>query len=509
MSTETPWIPAPTGVITGDFRQNLLLIRRAAHAEDSEDVIIHVFQVLGHDAALVYVDGLVSPDQMQRFLLEPLLNAQPPVDQTPLESYLSESVLPMASLSPTAQLSTLLHRVFSGDAALLCDGMDGALIADVKGFAKRAVSQPVNESVIAGPHEGFTESLRENVVLIRRLLRTPALISREWTVGDAVPVKGCLMYLDGVARMENVREIQRRMAGCRVDTLSSLGMLEQLIEDHPYALFPQTAMTERPDRAASFLMEGQIVLLMENAPSALALPMGILHLFHTPDDTDLRWQYGMFLRLVRLLGLLIALLLPAIFVALTVFHPEGMSLSLLTSVVESQARVPLSLFPSTLIMLLIFSLINEAATRVPGALGASLSIVGGLILGTAVVEADLFSPLVLIVVALSGLGSYTAPTFPLTLSIRIAQLFLLLAAGICGYLGLALALFFLLIRAAGMTSLGSPYFAPLAPKRPANPDAVLRLPIWLLRLRGAFANLWHMTRFFGRARAWERSKEPL
>ncbi len=507
MCPETPWIPAPPGVIAGDFPNNLRLIRRAAHAEDSEDVIIREFQALGHAAALIYVDGLVSCDRVQRFLLEPLLNAPPPTSDTPLDSYLSRTVLPLMSLAPTAHLSTLLRRVFSGDAALILDGMDGALIADVKGFAKRAIGQPVNESVILGPHEGFTESLRENIVLIRRLLRTPALISREITAGRQIPARLCLLYLDGVARMENVNEILRRIEGCPVDYVSSMGMLEQLIEDHPFALLPQTAVTERPDRAVSFLNEGQIILLMENAPSALALPMGLLHLYHTPDDTALRWQYGAFLRLIRLLGLLIALLLPAVFVALAVFHPEGMSLSLLTSVVESQARVPLSLFPSTLIMLLIFSLMNEAAARVPGVLGASLSIVGGLILGTAVVEADLFSPLVLIVVALSGLGSYTAPTFPLTLSIRIAQLFLLTAAGICGYLGLALSLFYLMVRSAGMTSLGHPYFAPIAPRRPANPDAALRYPIWRQRLRGAFANPWHMTRFRGRARGWEKPEE--
>ena len=504
---EIPWEPLRDGVITDDYAENLRLIRSAAHAEESEDVMIHAFSALGHPAALIFVDGLVSCQHVQRFLLEPLLSAPPMEAGETLEDHLSRRVLPLASLTPTAQLSTLLSRVFSGDAALICDTMTGALIADVKGFSKRALGQPVNESVIAGPHEGFTESLRENVALVRRLMRTPALISRDTTVGKQVPVRLCLMYLDGIARRENVEEIQRRIDQSNVDYVSSMGMLEQLLEDHPFALLPQAAVTERPDRAVSFLNEGQIVVLMENAPTALAMPMGFLHLYHAPDDSALRWQYGTFLRLVRLMGMLLSLLLPAVFVALTVFHPEGMSLSLLTSVVESQARVPLSLFPSTLIMLLIFSLINEAGTRVPGALGASLSIVGGLILGTAVVEADLFSPLVLIVVALSGLGSYASPTFPLTLSLRIAQLALVIAAGIGGYLGLTLALFCLLIRLFGLTSLNHPYFAPIAPKRPANPDLVLRLPIWRQRLRGAMAHPLRMARFTGRERAWDQRKE--
>ena len=504
---ENAWIPLQNGVLTEQYQQNIRLIRQAAHAEESEDVILRQFEAMGQKAALLYVDGLSDSETLQRFLLDPLLKAASPSDGTPLDAYLCETVLPLSSITPTSQLSTLINRVFSGDAALIVDTMPGALIADAKGFVKRAVSEPVNESVVAGPHEGFMESLRDNTVLLRRMLRTPALISEQITVGNKVPVRLCMLYLDGVARRDNVEETRRRIAGCNADYVSSLGMLEQLIEDSPFALLPQAVATERPDRAVSFLNEGQIVLLMENAPQVLALPAGFLHFFHAPDDSALRWQYGTFLRLLRLIGMGISLLLPAVFIALTVYHPEGMSLSLLTSVIESQAKVPLSLFPSLLIMLLVFSLINEAGIRVPGAMGASLSIVGGLILGQAVVEAELISPLVLIVVALSGLGSYAAPSFSLTLSIRIIQLALAIGAGIGGYLGMTLVLFCLLLRAFRLTSLGQPYFAPLAPKRPANPDAVLRMPVWRQRLRGAIANPFHMNRVIGPMRAWDRPKE--
>ena len=501
------WEPVKDGVITEQFAQNVQLLRRAAHAEESEDVILRQFQALGHKAALLYVDGLADGETLQRFLLNPLLKAAPPQDGTPLDTYLTESVLPLASVTPITALSAVLNRVFSGDAALIIDTMPGALVADAKGFVKRGVSEPINESVVAGPHEGFTESLRDNTVLLRRMLRTPALISEQMTVGNKVPVRLCMMYLDGVARGENAEEVRRRIQGCNADYVASLGMLEQLIEDRPFSLLPQTVATERPDRAVSFLNEGQIVLLMENAPQALALPAGFLHFFHAPDDSAMRWQYGTFLRLLRLIGMSISLLLPAVFIALTVYHPEGMSLSLLTSVIESQAKVPLSLFASLLIMLLIFSLINEAGIRVPGAMGDSLSIVGGLILGQAVVEAELISPLVLIVVALSGLGSYAAPSFSLTLSIRIIQLALAIGAGMGGYLGMTLVLFCLLLRAFRLTSLGQPYFSPLAPKQPANPDSVLRTPVWRQRLRGALANPFHMNRISGPMRAWDRPKE--
>lgn len=505
--SENAWNPLPQGILTDDFFHNLKLIQSAAHTEESEDVQVRRFLILGQEAALIYVDGMVSDTKIQHFLLQPALQAPPLPENGDLGEHLEKSVLPLCSLTPSAQLSTLLKHIFSGDAALICHTLPGALLCDVKGFVKRAVNQPVNETVIVGPHEGFTESLRENVVLIRRLLRSPALISEQMEVGEKVPTRICLLYLNGIARQETVQEVKRRLQGCHTDYVSSLGMLEQLIEDRPFSLFPQVAATERPDRAVSFLNEGQIVIAMENAPNVMAVPMGILHLYHAPDDSALRWQYGTFLRLLRLAGILIALLLPAVFIALTIYHPESMPLSLLTSVLETQARVPLSLFSSMLLMLLVFSLINEAGARIPGAMGGSLSIVSGLILGQAAVDADLFSPLIIIVVAISGLGSYTVPTFSLTLSLRLFQFLLLLAAGMAGYLGLVLGLFFLLMRMSGLTSMNHPYFSPLAPLRPSNPDSVSRLPIWRQRLRGAIANPFHMRRLSGRMRAWDQKED--
>lgn len=505
--TDTPWSPLAQGVLTEDYQQNLRLLRQAAHAEESEDVFIREFQVLGQPAALLYVDGLVNDANVQRFLLEPLLQAPPLPEGLDLQQHLTRNVLPLCSLKPTAQASVLLTQVFGGSAALILHTMTGALLADMKGYVKRAPTQPINESVIVGPHEGFNESLRDNVVLIRRLMRTPALISEQMSVGSKVPTRLCLMYLDGIARAETVAEVRRRITGCQVDYVASIGMLEQLIEDRPWSLLPQVASTERPDRAVSFLAEGQVLIVMENAPTVMAVPMGFLHLYHAPDDSAMRWQYGTFLRLLRMVGMLIALLLPALFIALTIFHPEGLPLSLLTSILEAQARVPLSLLSSMLLMLLVFSLINEAGARVPGVMGGTLSIVSGLILGQAASDADLFSPLIILVVAISGLGSYAVPSFALTLSLRIAQLFLVLAAGAGGYLGLVLGVFYLLMRVSALTSFGHPYLAPLAPRRPANPDRTVRMPIWRQRLRGSMANPFHMNRTIGPMRAWDRPEE--
>lgn len=490
--------------LTGGFDACRRLIGEAMRVSRSEDAVMREFTLMGVRAALFYVDGLSNDMKIQEYILRPCLRAE---GGPPTREYLLDRVLPVGSVSPTVYLEAALRRVYGGDAALVVEGIDGALIFDVKGFVKRGVQSPVTETVVLGPQEAFTECLRDNIVLLRRILRTPELVSEAMTVGDRVPSRVCLLYLDGIAREENLNELRRRLDGCRVDYVSSLGMLEQLLEDAPYALTPQFVSTERPDRAASFLLSGQILIGLENAPQLMAAPMNLLQLFHAPDDCALRLPYGLFLRLLRLLGVVLSLLTPAVFVALTAYHTAGLPLTLLTSVQEAQSRVPIAVFPATFSMLLVFSLINEASTRIPAVMGGSLGVVSALILGQAVAEADLVSPLLIVLVALSGLGSFVLPDYALSMALRIAQLLLVLAAGVGGYFGIVLCLFLFILRLAGQTSLGAPLCAPVAPLRPRNPDLLLRFPVWRQRLRGYAAVPRQMLRARGPMRAWEKRKK--
>ncbi len=490
----------PAAALTGGFDEKTNLMDQAMHRSDCEDAMRRDITIMGRRAALYYIDGLCSADKLHHYILQPCLRAQ---GEYMSADVLLKKVLPVSSASQTMHLQTALEGIYNGDAALMCEEVEGALLLDTRGFAKRGVQPPSTEMVVQGPQEAFTESLRDNIVLLRRIMRTPALISEDAHVGSRISTRLALLYLDGVAPAEYLTEIRRRIAGCNVDYVSSIGMLEQLLEDSPFALVPQVLSTERPDRAASFLMDGQVLIAMENAPQMLALPMNLLHLFHAPDDSALRWQYGSFLRILRLLGILLSLLVPALFVALTGFHTEGIPLSLLTSVQEAQSRVPIAIFPATLSMLLVFSLINEACTRVPAVMGGSLGVVSALILGQAASAADLVSPLLIVMVALSGLGSFVMPDYPMSMALRIAQLLLVLAAGIAGYYGLILTLFVLLLRTLSLTSLGAPLCAPISPARARNPDAVLRYPVWRQRLRTYLANPFSMLRSRGRMRGWE------
>lgn len=275
-------------------------------------------------------------------------------------------------------------------------------------------------------------------------------------IGDAIPVSLCVMYLQNAVDESSLSRLKARLEEVHIDHVLSIGALEQLLEDHPFSLLPQCVMTERPDRAASMLLEGQIVLLLDGSPQVLVLPASLLHLLHTPDDTSSRWLYGTFMRLIRLLGLLCALMLPALFVAFVTFHPQALPAALLTSILESQAEVPLSVPLEMLLMLIMFNLVGEASIRVPSLTGSTLGTVSGLILGQAAVEAKLVHPLLIIVVAVSSLGSYAVPDYSLGLAVRIGQLLLLAAGSIFGVYGIVLFMTALCVRLCSLTSLAHP-----------------------------------------------------
>lgn len=463
------------------------------------------FRVYGREATLYYMEGVVSVDFLQHYVLEPCVALRDAVPTGDLAEALAMAV-PISDLQTATTYDEAVGQVINGRCVVFVDGMACAQGFDVRMFVRRSISPPLTESVVLGPHQGFNESIRDNITLLRRILPTPALIGDMRTVGDRIPVSLCVMYLQDAVDEQHLRRIRERLDALHVDHVLSIGALEQLLEDRPWALLPQCCLTERPDRAASMLLEGQIVLVLDGSPQVLVLPASFLHLIHTPDDTSARWQYGTFLRLIRLLGLLCALLLPGLFVAFVTFHPEALPVTLLTAILESQAEVPLSIPAEALLMLVMFNLINEAGTRVPGVAGSTLGTVSGLILGQAAVEARLIHPLLIIVVAVSSLGSYAIPDYSLGLAVRIAQLLFLGAGCIFGVYGMVLFFAAGVIRLCGMTSLGSPFAAPLSPLRTRNPDGLVRLPIWRQRLRTWLGNSRRMERTRGAMRGWDRRR---
>lgn len=485
------------------LERNAAELERRLYRPVNPDMVRRDMMVFRRDAAVFFVDGMTNAEQLQHYVMTPCQQKA----QTALNGDLQEMLLQTVHVGDVKCVSTFeeaIGAIVNGKAVLLADGMPCAICMDIRSFVRRSISPPLTESVVNGPHQGFNEALRDNITLLRRILHTPELIGEMTTIGFAAPTNLCIMYLKNAVDQEMLQRVKNRLAGLVVDQVLSIGALEQLLEDKPYALLPQCCLTERPDRAASFLLEGQVVLLMDGAPQALAMPISLLHLLHTPDDTSMRWQYGSFLRVIRLIGALCTLLLPGLFVAAATFHPEALPVTLLTAILESQAQVPLSIPAETFLMLVMFNLINEAGTRVPGVVGNSLGTVSGLILGQAAVDARLIHPLLIIVVAVSSLGSYAMPDYSLGMAFRIGQMLFLGAGCAFGLYGMVLLLLVMLVRLCCLTSLGSPMAAPMAPLRTHNPDILVRWPIWRQRLRTWLGNPQNMERITGRMRRWDR-----
>lgn len=489
--------------ISPSIQENRRRMDAALHRDINPDMHVRHFCVFGKDASLYFTEGVCSDDALQHYILAPmtaLRNAPAPDD---IENELRRTVHG-ASVESVATIEDAVLQTLKGNVLVFVDGMGNAQQFDVRTFVRRGISPPKTEQVVLGPHQGFNESLRDCITLIRRILPTPDLIGEMRSIGEKYPVGMCVMYLMGVADEASLNRVRARLEGICVDHVLSIGALQQLIEDRPYALLPQCILTERPDRVASMLLEGQIVLLLDGSSQALVLPASIWHLLHTPDDTSARFQYGTFMRLIRLMGLLCALLLPGLFVAFVTFHPEALPVTLLTSILESQASVPFSIPLETLVMLTMFSLIGEASTRVPAIVGGTLGTVSGLILGTAAVDAHLVHPLLLIVVAVASLGSYAVPDYSLGIALRIGQLLMVLAGSIFGVYGMVLFMAAGTVRLCSLTSLGSPFAAPFAPARAHNPDGVTRGPLMFQRWRTWLSAPHDRQRAKGPMRRWDR-----
>ena len=491
-----------TDRVSRSLKRNLDALEALLLLDSNDDMILRRFRAIGLDCALVYIDGMSGGDSIAEHVLRPLLRSGEQANGERARALIAEELLETSEQSESRDWTEVRRAVMAGQCALFADTVDTAFLLDTRSYVKRSISPPRVESVVIGPHEAFNESLRDNLTLLHRRVHSPQMLCKTIDVGRLVPTQASICWLSGVCPQSTLNELERRMRSADVDDVLSGGMLNQLLEDDPGAPFPQLIATERPDRAVSFLLEGQALVLLDGSPSALAAPIGIWHLFHAPDDSAMRWQYGTFLRVVRLLGAVLALLLPAIFLALVLFSPLALPMTLLTSIMESRTVVPVGLFGEAVLMMTMFNLINEASTRVPGLMGSSMGLVSALILGSAAVDAAVVSPLLIIVVALGGLGSYAIPDYSLSFAFRILQMAMLIAAGLMGLPGIALVFLFTLCRVAGMTSLGQPYLAPVSPRRVRNPDLLVRAPVYRQRLRTWLAQPDRMLRSHGRMRGF-------
>ena len=442
------------------------------------DLVIRRFHITASqsEAALLYMTGLTNKDAIHNHVLKPLMNS----------SFDSNKELPitLGDIEIVYTYGDVENAILGGDSVLLLNGQNTGYRLDTKGWPQRQLNDPKNEISLKGANQGFVETGIQNIALIRRYIPNKELILKELTVGIRGKTKLSLLYLSDVASKDVLSELETRIQNINVDAIINTGELIEFIEDNPYSPFPQMMLTERPDTAVSHILQGRFVIIMDHSPNVLIAPANFMSFFQAVDDYGSRWLVASFIRVMRFLAFMIALFLPATYVAFISFNFEVIPMELLLTIAESRIQVPLPPVMEAVIMEMILELMREAALRLPTPIGQTIGIVGGIIIGQAAVQVGIVSNIMIIVVAVTAIASFNIPNYDMSSSIRLLRFPMMLSAAMFGIVGIVIGWMTIVGHLISLESLGTPYGTPLAPFRFADmKDAFLRFPLWAMKSR--------------------------
>lgn len=477
--------------IATDIQQNINYTNKKFNAPTNKDIIIREFSITDkHKAFIAYLDGMVDKTIINNFILRPLLKDLKfdGEDETCRLDFILLRVLETNQAKKVYKPGEAIYEILTGNTLLYVDGCDYYVTNETKGFPARGVEKPQIEGVVTGAQEAFNETLRTNVSLIRKLIKNCDLTTEFVKIGDVNQNLCALVYLKGIANPAVVDEVKRRISNLKVDYIAGDGMLEQFIEDNPHSIVPTILTTERPDKTAAHIVEGRVAILAEGVPFSKIVPVTAYSLIHSPEDSFMRWPYGTLLRFIRIVAMVVATLLPGLYVAMTNFHQEMIPTELLLAIAKAKEQVPFPTIVEVLLMEVSFELIREAGIRIPGIIGNTLGIIGALILGQAAVQANIVSPILIIVVAVTGLGNFALPNYNLALAARLIRFGFILLGALVGFYGITIGIALLCILLFDMKSFGVPFFAPIVPRTGRSSDLLIRYPIWKNEDRPDYVN---------------------
>jgi spore germination protein KA len=459
---------------------------------NSPDIIIRKIESVHTQAeiAAVYIQGIVDKVMVDNFVtqimaFDTLNKGQLKVATGPETfEYMKEKALSIGKETVVKEWEQLINALLSGETVILLDGAGEAISGNTSGGEVRAVTAATTQVAIRGSKESFTETISTNISLIRRRIKSSNLWVENLTIGTVTQTKVSLMYINGIASDKSIRKIKEKLKDIKVDAILESGYIEQLIEDKTYSPFPTVFNTERPDSVAGNLLEGRIAILVDGTPFVLIAPATFSMFFHSVEDYYQRFDITIFIRLLRFVCLAISLFGPAIFISAINFHQEMIPTPLLINLASQREGVPFPAFVEAVMMEITFEIIREAGIRLPSQIGQTVSIIGGLVLGQAAVQAGIVSPAMVIVVSITGISSFATPAFNMALSIRLLRFVILFVAGFTGLYGVAIAGIILVAHMCGLHSLGIPYMSPVAPFIPEDQkDIVVRTPLQMMRTR--------------------------
>ena len=438
-----------------DLSTNLAYFK--ALYKHSYDVIFRPFLSGGKiKAALIYMEGLTDTEQMEEQVMDILMREPDPVSN--LKQVLKDT-LPVLDAKEVSTLLDCIESISIGYPILLLQDEKKALSLGLSKMEARSIEEPEAENVIRGPRDGFIEKVKVNTSLIRRRITSPSLKMEQLTIGRYSKTEVIISYINGKADPKNVKMMRDKLSQIKIDGVLDSGYLEGLIKDHPYSPFPQLMTTERPDVAAANLLEGRIVVLVDGTPFTMIAPVSFSSFIQAPEDFYYGFIFGSAIRLLRYFFIFLSVTLPSLYVAILTFHQEMIPTTLLTTIATSREAVPFPAFVEALMMEVTFEALREAGIRLPKQIGAAVSIVGGLVIGQAAVQAGIVSAPMVIVVALTGIASFLVPRYSQGIALRLLRFPIIFLAGLMGLFGLMLGIITIVIHLCRLTSLGVPYLA--------------------------------------------------
>ena len=421
-----------SATISTNLKENLEIIKKLTHSDISSDIIYRNFIITinkqEYYAFIVFYDGLSDSNLIDEFILRPLMNTYEYNNQN-IKDCISNYILEQNQLKELSTWDKILGSLVAGNCLIFIDTLNIAFNCDTKKLPVRSINKSENEMSVNGPTEAFVEALRPNTALIRKFVKDENLVFEDIPVGKCGKTICSVAYISNITNDSLISEVKRRISSIEVDYILDSGELVQFIEDKTYISEPLILSTERPDRVALHLTEGRVAILVSGSPNALVVPAVLDDFMHTNEDNYIRYPYSAYIRLFRIPALLLSILLPGLYIAVVTFHQEMIPTDLLFAIAAAREQVPLPMLLELLLMEIAFDIIREASIRTPSPMGQTLGIVGTLILGQAIVSANIVSPILIIIVAMTGISSFAVANYALSYSFRILRfLYIILGA---------------------------------------------------------------------------------
>lgn len=454
--------------------------------KDNSDIVFREFKISDKKCLLVFIDGMSDKNLTSNFVMETLLDNNKLVDLNEKQLF---DILTVSDVKKSSNLKDSVIDLLCGETLLFIDGESECYVIATRMWPNRGVGEPSGESVIRGSRDGFTETIRMNTALIRRRIRDTRLKIESSRIGVRSKTDIAIVYIDDIVNEDVLKRVKKKLEDIDIDAILDSGYIEQLIEEDKWSIFPQVQATERPEVVSSAVYEGKVCIIVDNSPFVLVTPSTFSNLFQTPDDYNLRWIYSTFSRIIRFFALIISLVLPSLYISVTSFHTSIIPAKLAYSIASSRQGIAFPPIFEAVIMEVFLAFLLEAIVRLPKAIGSTIGIVGGIVIGQAAVSAGLVSPVMIVIVALTIISGFMSPNYEVMLSVRLFRIMYIVISGILGFYGIILGTFIFLTYLLRIESFGIPYLSPIVNMRKRDfKDIFVKYPLYLFKDRPKYMN---------------------